>query len=132
MSQTIAISIMGVDEIDRQHAQLIKCLDDLLAYVDGSYSFAATLTALSALLDYTRKHFADEEALLAQWGYPWLTEHTAEHAAITADVEQAWQAMEAGQDLDERIVSTLRTLIIDHINREDIQYADFHRQKTAS
>lgn len=130
MSEAIAISLMGIDQIDRQHAQLIKSLDDLLGYVDGSYGFAATLTALSTLLEYTRQHFADEEALLADWGYPWLREHTAEHAAIAADVEQAWKDLESGRDLDERIVATLRKLIVDHINAEDIQYADFHRHST--
>ena len=57
MAETEVVSKTGITEIDRQHAQLLKRLDDLLVFVGGDFEFSASLTALSTLMDYTREHF---------------------------------------------------------------------------
>lgn len=43
---------------------------------------------LKRLLDYTRKHFSEEEAMLAKAGYPALDQHRAVHRDLTKKVEE--------------------------------------------
>ena len=115
----------GIEEIDQQHRQLVRCLDQLAEFADGSYGFAANFTALNTLLDYTRQHFVFEEDLLARCNYPLLAEHIAEHQAITAKVTALWRAIEAGEEAEASVVLTIRSWILEHINAEDTQYARF-------
>jgi len=126
MSEPIVVSLTGVAEIDAQHAQLVKCLDDLMEFVGGIFEFSAVFTAIQALLDYTQQHFAYEEQLMSDWGYPLLNQHIDEHGAIESDVRALWAKVEAGDEvLAEQLVLTIRTWIVDHINAEDIEFAKF-------
>lgn len=126
MTTPIAISKTGIDEIDRQHAQLLRCLDDLMEFVGGRYEFAAVFTAIQVLLDYVQQHFAYEENLLRSWDYPDLDKHIAGHQAIAADVRHLWVQLESGDEtVTEKLVQTIRQWILKHINEEDIEYAKF-------
>jgi hemerythrin len=125
MAEPVVISKTGVAEIDRQHAQLVKCLDELSVFVGGNFEFSASLTALTTLIDYTREHFAYEEGLLADCSYPLLNEHIAEHQTITANAEALWKEIEAGNEICEQLVLTIRKWIVEHINSEDVQFAKF-------
>jgi hemerythrin len=132
MAEPIVISKTGVAEIDRQHAQLVKCLDELSVFVGGNFEFSASLTALTTLMDYTREHFAYEEGVLADSGYPLLDEHKAEHQLITANAEALWKEIEVGNEICEQLVLTIRKWIVDHINSEDVQFAKFIEAKSNS
>ncbi len=128
MTEADEILKTGIAEIDRQHTQLIKCLDELSVFVGGNFEFSASLTALTTLIDYTRDHFAFEESVLASCNFPLLDEHIAEHKTITAHAEALWQEVEAGNEIGEQLVPTIRKWIVDHINAEDIQFANFIRE----
>lgn len=126
MTTPIVISKTGIDEIDRQHAQLLRCLDDLMEFVGGRYEFAAVFTAIQVLLEYVQQHFAYEENLLKSWDYPDLDKHIAGHQAIEADVRHLWVQLESGDEtVTEKLVQTIRQWILKHINEEDIEYAKF-------
>lgn len=126
MTTHLVISKTGIDEIDRQHAQLLTCMENLMAFVGGRYELAAVFTAVQVLLDYVQQHFAYEENLLRNWDYPDLNKHIAEHQAIEADVRQLWVQLESGDaSVTEKLVHTIRQWIHKHINEEDIEYAKF-------
>jgi len=133
MSSSVVIVLTGVDEIDRQHGQLVKCLNDLTEFVGSKFEFAAVFTAINTLLDYTVQHFAYEEELLASANYPLLEQHIAEHKLIKAAVLQLWDKIEAGnEEVAETLVSTIRTWIIDHINAEDVEYSKYLKPTLAT
>ena len=125
---TMDIKTTQSEEIDRQHAGLVKALDELMAYAGGHYDFSASLTALGSLLEYTQAHFSYEEQLMREWGYPHLKEHLAQHAGFTAQVEALWKSAEAGEVMSGEIISMVRDWIIRHINEEDVQYATVARR----
>lgn len=126
MTEQLTIKPTGIREIDDQHAQLMKCLADLNAFVGGSYEFAAVFTTTRALIDYVRLHFAYEEKLLRSWNYPGIDEHIAEHRTLEADVQNLWAQVESGDEtLGGGLVTTIQNWIVNHINGEDIQYAKF-------
>lgn len=123
MTTPLVVLETGITEIDRQHGQLVKCLDDLNGFIGGHYELAAVFTAVQALLDYVQNHFAYEEDLLASWDYPYLDKHIAEHRAIEADVGHLWVQLESGvEDVTETLVATIRRWVIEHINQEDIEF----------
>jgi hemerythrin len=132
MDQHIKVIKTGIEEIDSQHQQLVKCLDELQEFSGGSYGFAAVFTVLTTLMEYVRSHFAFEEQFLAKCNYPYLDEHKTNHETLAADVFRLWGEIEAGQNVEEKLVKTIRTWTLDHINAEDIQYAKFFEQASHS
>lgn len=124
----ITILKTGDTEIDRQHAQLVACLDELRGFLHGSYSFAAGFTAIQTLISYTEEHFAFEEDRLRQWGYPELTEHIEQHRSLVAEVRRQWDRVEQeGADIAREVVATIEHWIVDHINVSDFKFAEFVR-----
>jgi hemerythrin len=83
-------------------------------------------------MDYVRSHFEFEEQFLANCNYPYLEEHKTEHRILAADVARLWGEIEAGQNVEEKMVKTIRTWILEHINAEDIQYAKFFERASQS
>lgn len=72
--------------IDFQHRELFKLANDALRTADTATE--AELDGLvERLLSRIRRHFVDEEALLAQIAYPGLHDHLVEHRRILAEVE---------------------------------------------
>ncbi len=80
---------IGNDIIDQQHQELIELVaalsDDGQTYQDAQ---------LAAVLDYAMYHFAEEEALQEEIGYPGFEAHRAEHGrlveALTTIRDQYW------------------------------------------
>ena len=102
-----------------------QTLDDLQQFSGGTYGFAAAFTVLNTLMEYVRSHFEFEEQFLANCNYPHLEEHKAEHQILAADVTRLWAEIEAGHNVEAKLVAMIRGWILDHINAEDIQYAKF-------
>ena len=78
----------GVTKVDQQHQKLVAMVNALYeAMKDGSGQDVLG-KVLNGLVDYTRTHFATEEALMNQFGYPGLATHKIEHDKLTAQVAE--------------------------------------------
>jgi hemerythrin len=75
----------GVEAIDAQHRGLFALADKLADAVEicepGDDALADALYGLS---DYCVQHFADEEALMAEAGYPEFAPHRALHQTLAS------------------------------------------------
>jgi hemerythrin len=81
---TSALSV-GVPDIDGQHAELFRRVDrlhDAMLARDR----AEAVRLLEYLHEYVRVHFALEDALMRDLGYPDHAAHTAEHASFAREV----------------------------------------------
>lgn len=58
---------------------------------------AAFATALQALFEHTRQHFADEEQRMQASAYPALGEHRADHQRTLGDMDRFCQRAAAGR-----------------------------------
>lgn len=125
MAETQTLPVLGIREIDDQHAQLVACLDRLALWVGKGQGFAAALDALQALNDYVDKHFSYEERFLAANGYPKLDEHIAEHGRIRDELAKLNQEVLDGGDISEELLALVRQWIVSHIGVEDREYAKF-------
>lgn len=117
---------VGHPEMDAQHCRLIAlcnhledCVDD-----DSSEGNSRFHEILHELAEYARTHFAAEEYLLDQTGYPDLTEHLICHDNYKSSITEFMFSACLGK-LEK---STVHRFILDwwtnHILKSDMQYRD--------
>ncbi len=76
----------GIEVFDNQHKGLFKLINDLHDGIREKKNREALGTALVALMDYTKTHFADEENAMRLAGYPDYEKHKTKHVAFIAQV----------------------------------------------
>ncbi len=120
----------GVTKVDQQHQKLVAMVNALYeAMKDGSGQDVLG-KVLNGLVDYTRTHFATEEALMNQFGYPGLATHKIEHDKLTAQVAELQAQFQAGKTaLTLKVANFLKDWLSGHILGMDQQYAPFLKDK---
>jgi len=74
--------LVGNAEIDGQHQELFRRVDQLLLALQRG-SVAAEVERMMAFVgDYVHQHFRQEEALMQRTGYPDRPAHAAEHLEL--------------------------------------------------
>jgi len=77
----------GNDEIDGQHRDLLKKVDDLLTACRERRMGDEIGQLIWFLKRYVRKHLRDEERLQLESGFPGYPAHKAEHDAFFREVQ---------------------------------------------
>ncbi len=117
---------VGVQQIDREHMQLVDILNRLYESVCADDATKTLDVILVELLGYTRTHFANEEQLLRVHGYPALPEHMEEHQELTFQAAQFFSEFRKGNaGVPMRMVSFLRDWLAKHIMRSDKAYGAY-------
>lgn len=82
--------LIGMEQIDQQHKQLIGTLDDLLKYINQSDAAAKARCkqTVKFLKDYAVSHFAAEELLQQEIGYPGWEAHRKLHDAFRTSLHE--------------------------------------------
>ncbi len=107
---------IGVPEVDRQHRELIELTTKLVDAVHSGHGRAATVPVLKDLIQYTKTHFHDEEALMERVGFPDLAEHRREHERFIQEVAAAAREVLTGTGVPTtRILNFLSDWLVDHI-----------------
>ena len=77
------------------------------------------------LLQYTRTHFQQEEALLKKANYPQLAPHQEMHRKFVGDVEALMEQTRSGKAANSvQVLNLLRDWLVNHIQKVDKQYSD--------
>ncbi len=121
---------VGIEDIDAQHKELVAILNELYDAMYAGQGREALGRVLNRLLGYARIHFAREEALMKDHGYPGYTEHKSKHEKMTRKV------MELKKDFDAGVISSpvqisnfLKNWLSRHIMGTDREYGPFLRSK---
>lgn len=113
----------GIEVIDNQHRRIVD-------YINALYDASLTQNrdeiaqVLEQLVEYTLSHFAFEEEMQADAGYPFVKAHQKVHQLFVRRVSEFKQRFERGEDITEPLLSLLRTWLINHIRRDDADYVD--------
>ena len=75
---------VGNDLIDAEHNTLFQMADRLHVAMKSGGGQTVLRGLFVQLADYTRTHFAHEEALMAKYGYPQLPAHAEIHRQLIA------------------------------------------------
>ena len=88
---------VGVQEIDREHQHLFALAESLFEGIRCGHGRDILGPLLDALVEFACCHFAHEEELMEQIGYPHHPEHRQQHADLRARVSQMRGRYAAGE-----------------------------------
>jgi len=112
--------------IDNQHRRIVDYINELHEAIEGG-DRKLVGEVLEQLVDYTLSHFTFEEELMEQAGYVFISAHKKVHGMFTRKVADYQQRFELGEDIARQLLTTLRTWLINHIRRDDADYAEIVR-----
>ncbi len=88
---------INVKEIDIQHQKILELVNELHTSVEASVDKQDLEGLLTKLVEYTHKHFSDEEQLMKQHNYPNLTKHHKEHRILLQHLDHLVSAVSNGK-----------------------------------
>lgn len=117
----------GVQDIDEQHAVLVELLNAVHEAVRERRDALAGLRALDELIAYTRSHFAIEERLMGEVGYPEHAEHRIYHEALLDQIGALRQRLDTGEaTISAELLDFLCVWLTRHIGESDRRFGDWY------
>ena len=89
---------------------------------------AAITEVIDEMVDYTLSHFAFEEELMEEAGYPFCAAHKRVHEVFARRVGEMRMRFEAGEDVVGELQGMLSRWLFNHIRNDDKAYADQVKQ----
>jgi hemerythrin len=90
---------IGIDLIDTQHRQLVEIISRLETSLSTNTEDREMGNALKFLVDYTNKHFSEEEALMRQSGFPRYEHQKALHKGLIQEVMSVLLKLKRGESI---------------------------------
>lgn len=122
--------ITGHPVIDDEHRKIVDAINDVADAVSaGDYDRCATL--LDDFLQICTDHFASEEQLLAELGYPGLADHVVFHKELLIKAKAVKiLCMDMGNpDHIQHCFDEMATLLIQDVVQGDMQFVSFLIEK---
>ena len=121
---------LNIREMDKQHRVLVGIINDLQQAVKDGYGKERLGDILERLLEYTDKHFADEEKLMKKHGYPGYNEHKGKHIKMKAKVQSLVRDYNSGRvTMSFSVLTFLQDWLSKHIMGTDMMYATYLNKK---
>lgn len=119
-----------IKQFDDQHKRLFDLVNQLHEAMKEGRGKEIIGDVLKALGDYTKTHFAAEEALMKTNQYPFYEEHKKEHNLLLVQVKHLQQQYQEGRaPVTPEVMNFLRNWIDDHIQASDKKYGPFFNGK---
>lgn len=114
-------------EMDAQHKTIFRLVNELHEGIFTRRSGNFLGSAIQELIDYTERHFAEEEHLMRQHGYPGYERHKAAHEQLLGQVLEFERKFHAGDSgfTAEIFQFLVSDWLIKHILGTDRMYAPF-------
>ena len=112
----------GIDVIDHQHMRIVEMLNHLHAAQTSMHRLAVA-EVIDELIDYTMSHFAFEEELMEEAGYPFCAAHKRVHEIFGKRVLEYRMRFQAGEDVTDELRNMLSRWLFNHIRGDDQAYA---------
>jgi hemerythrin len=122
----------GDPEIDDQHRELFRRIDQLLAATRDRRARAEVGRLLTYLGDYVVVHFEAEEKLMADAEYPATAAHRAEHQGFVEEYARLFEDYRAdgpGPVFVIKFGNRVTAWLCEHICRTDRRFVDHLNQR---
>ena len=123
--------LIGVEQIDNEHRELFKAVNNIIDACSKGQGRNITGTAIKFLLNYVDKHFAHEEQLQRDNKYPDMAGHKAFHDSYKKQLKEI--ALQINGDnpalADLAKLNGHVAVLINHIRIEDKRLGNFLKQK---
>lgn len=112
--------------MDEHHRNLVQLLNRTYDDFTGGKPADSLGAVIHELLDYATYHFATEERLMAESGYPDFHEHRDEHMRFVLKVARLQKSFQDGdRHLAFEIISFMKNWVTNHIRVNDVQCGEF-------
>lgn len=119
-----------VKQFDDQHKKLVDMVNQLFDAMKTGKGNQVMADILKQLIAYTQTHFAAEERLMKQYGYPDFEAHKKEHNALVVQVLDLQKQFQEGKAvLTQNVMTFLRDWLSKHIQGDDRKYGVFFNGK---
>jgi hemerythrin len=111
---------------DQQHKKLFEIINQLADAMRMGNGQDVVGKTVGELLEYTRTHFQQEEALLKKSNYPQLGPHQEMHRKFVGEIEGLIQQAKEGKATNSiQVLNMLRDWLVNHIQKVDKQYSAY-------
>lgn len=121
------------EELDDQHGNLVRCLNDLHALRLERVDLDDVKAAIREVELLLMRHFSYEEDYLVRRGYPYVLQHAAEHRTLMREFETVRENVFnlAGwgckPDVAWPVLEFMIRLAVGHLLKSDMEYRDHFR-----
>ncbi len=121
---------VNVKLIDEQHKQLFRMINDLHGAWKENKPREVIGNIFGGLLDYTDRHFKQEQELFNKYGYPETPAHMEAHRSLVGKVVDIKNKFDKGElTVDAEVMNFLKNWLNNHILRVDKKYSAFLNSK---
>lgn len=110
---------LGHDRIDAEHRIFLRLVNEFSDRIDGGASLDALLRTLREIRQYAAFHFASEENVMEEMGYPDLQAHRGCHEALLAAVDEKIRLLPAHAAAPKELLGFLADWFAQHTSQED-------------
>ena len=124
---------VNVTEIDRQHKELFRVLNELGEALWDGKGKDTVGEALKFMADYTVEHFYTEEAFMKDHGFPDYQDHKKAHDDLVEEIRQfigRYETEDMSSDLVMGVVNRLGDWTREHVRGMDQDLGKFLLNKT--
>jgi hemerythrin len=114
---------LGIEVIDNQHKRIVEYINLIHDLSESDTSKGTLDEVLHSLVDYTYSHFAFEEALMEEAGYPDIAEHQLTHQTFSRQIETLRQRFDQGEQVASDLAQMLQHWLLNHILADDTSYS---------
>lgn len=118
---------VNVKEIDEQHQHFIDMINGMIDALENDKVREVVDRTLHELIEYAVYHFATEEKLMEQAGYPGLGRQREEHAELLKKLDVLLEKRKTTADINdfyEDLLDFMGSWLIAHLIYEDKQYTE--------
>jgi hemerythrin len=121
---------IGLPDIDAQHQTMVDMLNQLYTAKKTDQVHQVIEETLDRLLQYTRVHFADEEAAMNDVNYPYLSKQRREHLDMTDEVlKMRNRFMQGDEPATFELLNFMSEWLKKHITGSDRKFGEFMREQ---
>lgn len=113
--------------LDEQHQQMFTIISELHSAMFHKNARKQMIAAIRQLIEYTQKHFAEEERQMERSGFPGLAGHKAAHEKLKQQVIEIEQRFHDAKDsmAGDLIGFLVSDWLVKHILEMDKKYAPY-------
>lgn len=123
----------GIAEIDGDHRALFAMVDDIYQLVEKQEA-ELTSAKIQAFIDLAERHFAREEEILAEAGFPEISAHKRYHASLLMQAKELALVchVEPNPERARICYEELLVFLIDDVVRGDLPFKSYLNHKGLS
>ena len=120
---------VGDRYLDEQHKEIISLINWLQEAITVQQGQEAVPLVARRLMEYTERHFRDEETRMEEAGFPGLEEHVKKHKFLIEKTQDfLFQCIQGDEPPSREMLGFVKGWWIDHIMGDDKQYAPYVRR----